>query len=46
MYVIMHMLGLLGAVLVVQSDSSRREGPAINYKQSSLCYNNVVCLSV
>ena len=40
MYVIMHMLGLLGAVLVVQSDSSRREGPAINnphYVITMLC---------
>ena len=35
--------GPLGAVLVVQSDSSREEGPAINYKRTSLYYNNVMC---
>ena len=27
-YDLVHMLGLLGAVLVVQSDCSRKEGPA------------------
>ena len=28
-YDLVHMVGLLGTVLVVQSDSSRKEGPAI-----------------